>query len=104
MVKNSKEYQRNYFNEHNLSCECECGGKYKTYFIHVHKKSQKHQKWLQSKRNQENPVEQAEPIEQPIKYDITDVYSKILLQNVMQLLQENITLNDKIAELQKPTN
>ena len=49
MVKNSNEYQRNYYKVNNISFICECGGKYKKYLKSAHEKTDKHKNYILEK-------------------------------------------------------
>ena len=53
MPRNSNEYQREYYRINSVSCQCDCGGTYKTYFKSAHETTQIHRKFIAQK---EKPV------------------------------------------------
>jgi hypothetical protein len=90
MVKNSKEYQKAYYEKYNVACDCECGGKYKKYFKKSHENTLLHQNYIKEKEKpfidkKKKVVDYVRSLQQRIKY-------------LEEMAQENKTQSKSIIE------
>ena len=75
MAPNSTDYHRKYIAQHNISMDCECGGRYKRFAFSTHTKTHKHQTSLQKK--EEEKKEERKEKKQVIRTVFEGMFKKI---------------------------